>query len=653
DWPLAREALEALVRALPPRAALQYDLGIARDELGDAAGAEAAFAQALALEPALVEARFKLGVVALRAGRHAAAREHFEACLASRPEWPEAWLNFAECCLRDARLDEAVDAARRGNATRRDDPAALRLYARVLHAARRDYPAYLDVKRRLCEVEPTPRNHVELALALWEGFQHRAARVLLDETIARWPDYWPARWGRFQNPEQPYVRDEADAAAFLERWRDGVVDIERRIDADPGRVDEMRDCVRLNTNFYTHYLGLPLVDEQRRYGALLERMVGAATQGMPAPKTIAPPGTKRRIGFVSGYLRNHTIMKLFGPMIAALDRSRFEVAAFMLEEQVDAQTQWLRENVDALVSDEPDSGRWIATLASAGLDVLVFLDIGMHPVAQVLSALRFAPVQCVMWGHPVTTGRSTIDYFVSSEAMEPPGAEAHYTESLVRLPNLGTHYVPPDVAPVAPPSYTANPHADGVDYFFAQTVYKNTPIHDELFARIAQQLPGARFHLLPHGVQHVRDELFARMRPAFERRGLHAPDHVVMHPSMPLASFLGLAATCDVNLDSIGWSGGNTTLEILMHDVPTITLPGELMRARHTSAMLRQLGLDQLVARDLDDYVRIAVGVGRDHALRQRLSATIRERKARLYRDDAVVAAMNDFLANVMPRAAT
>ena len=40
----------------------------------------------------------------------------------------------------------------------------------------------------------------------------------------------------------------------------------------------------------------------------------------------------------------------------------------------------------------------------------------------------------------MTTGHPTIDAFVSCEVMEPQGAEAHYTEALVRLPGIGTRY---------------------------------------------------------------------------------------------------------------------------------------------------------------------------------------------------------------------
>ena len=72
----------------------------------------------------------------------------------------------------------------------------------------------------------------------------------------------------------------------------------------------------------------------------------------------------------------------------------------------------------------------------------------MDPIAGRLAAQRLAPVQCVAWGQPETTGMPTLDYFLSSDLMEPPDGAAHYTESLVRLPNLGLCYLPdalPDV----------------------------------------------------------------------------------------------------------------------------------------------------------------------------------------------------------------
>ncbi len=68
------------------------------------------------------------------------------------------------------------------------------------------------------------------------------------------------------------------------------------------------------------------------------------------------------------------------------------------------------------------------------------------------------------------------------------------------------------------------------------------------------------------------------------------------------------------------------------------------MRSRHTAAMLRVLELDQLVARDLGEYVSIAVELGRSTDFRAEIRGRIRERKHRLYEDRSVVSALAEFL---------
>jgi protein O-GlcNAc transferase len=100
-------------------------------------------------------------------------------------------------------------------------------------------------------------------------------------------------------------------------------------------------------------------------------------------------------------------------------------------------------------------------------------------------------------------------------------------------------------------------------------------------------------------------------------------------------------------LDSIGWSGCNSTLESLSHNRPIVTMFGELMRGRHTSAILRMMGMNELVAQTVDEYVSIAVEMGRDLEKRLALGAGIAANKHRIYRDPACIAGLEEFLAAV------
>src|SRR5262249_44775062 len=111
-----------------------------------------------------------------------------------------------------------------------------------------------------------------------------------------------------------------------------------------------------------------------------------------------------------------------------------------------------------------------------------------------------------------------------------------------------------------------------------------------------------------------------------------------------LPRFVAAMGQCDIVLDSIGWSGCNSTLESLAHDLPIVTLRGALMRGRHTAAILEMMGVTETIADTVDDYIATAVRLGRDPLWRRALQRQIRERKHRVYCDHACIAALEEFL---------
>src|SRR5205814_6934306 len=82
-------------------------------------------------------------------------------------------------------------------------------------------------------------------------------------------------------------------------------------------------------------------------------------------------------------------------------------------------------------------------VAQQRLDILHYTDIGMGERSYTLAATRLAPIQCVTWGHPMTTGLPSVDYFISSEDLDAPDAQDHYTEKLVRLGHMAVFYMRP------------------------------------------------------------------------------------------------------------------------------------------------------------------------------------------------------------------
>ena len=152
------------------------------------------------------------------------------------------------------------------------------------------------------------------------------------------------------------------------------------------------------------------------------------------------PNGKIRIGYLSDCLRQHTVGKLFLGWLRYCDRQKFEIHCYSLNREQDAIAQEIQRYSDAFHQISGDLEGMCQQILNDELHVLTFLDIGMHPKTSQIASLRLAPVQCLTWGHPVTSGLPTVDYFLSSNLMEPENGEEHYSEQLVRLPHIGIAY---------------------------------------------------------------------------------------------------------------------------------------------------------------------------------------------------------------------
>jgi predicted O-linked N-acetylglucosamine transferase (SPINDLY family) len=328
-----------------------------------------------------------------------------------------------------------------------------------------------------------------------------------------------------------------------------------------------------------------------------------------------------------------------------LDRDRFHVSGYYTSAERDDETDAAAALCDRFAQGRLSLDGWRRTILNDAPHVLIFPEIGMDKVSAQLAAQRLAAVQCCSWGHPVTSGFPTIDYFISSDLMEPAGAGDHYSEQLIRLPNLSIYYEPGDVPRAAIDRPQLGLRSGAVVYWCCQSLPKYLPQFDEVFARIAAEVPDCQFTFIEFGGGRGVTEMFrARLERTFEAVGLNAGDHCVFLPRLARDRFVAAIGQCDIVLDSIGWSGCNSILESLVHNLPVVTLAGEMMRGRHTAAILDMMDVRGTTVRTIDEYVSIAGFLGRTTAKRTELSAEIANKKHRIYCDRTCIAALEAFL---------
>jgi protein O-GlcNAc transferase len=230
----------------------------------------------------------------------------------------------------------------------------------------------------------------------------------------------------------------------------------------------------------------------------------------------------------------------------------------------------------------------------------------MDPATCALAALRLAPVQIAGWGHPVTTGLPTIDWFVSGELLEGATAERHYCEKLIRLPGTGvcTELKPLQAQPWQSPARAS----EVVRFTLCHQPIKFDPADDGLLVRIAQAVGPAEFWLSsPRNLSWTADRLRERLAAAFRSAGLDPAAYLRVAPWLAHDAFAGFLDEMDIYLDCPGFSGYTTAWLAAHRGLPIVTWEGPFLRQRLAAGLLRQIGITEGIVVSGDEYVDIAV----------------------------------------------
>jgi predicted O-linked N-acetylglucosamine transferase (SPINDLY family) len=357
---------------------------------------------------------------------------------------------------------------------------------------------------------------------------------------------------------------------------------------------------------------------------------------------------KIRIGYLSAHFRSHSVAKTSLGWLKHADQQKFEIYSYYISHQADVATEQFRDRSDSFHHIYGSIGAICQQVMTDKLHILVFADIGMDPLTTFIAGLRLAPVQCTTVGHPITSGLPTIEYYLSSELMEPENGQAHYNETLVCLPNIGVSYEKPAVPELTKTRLDFQLREEAVVYLCSQSLYKYLPQFDSIFAKIAQRIPQAQFAFIASSVAAITEQFQMRLKRAFANFGLNSEDYCVVVPKQARVDYLNLNLVSDIFLDSFSWSGFNTTMEAVACGLPIVTCPGEFMRSRHTYGILKMMGVTQTIATDEAEYIEMAVQLGLDANWRQEMAQKISQGQSRLYDDRTCITALESFYKRVV-----
>ncbi|WP_322062726.1 tetratricopeptide repeat protein [Paraburkholderia sp. J63] len=625
----------------------------------------------------------KRGIDRLNAEQHTLAEALFREILAQDPQHAGAWHQLGVALARQKRYAEGEQAIRKAlsmgesgaltGALQRDlawtllwqgrDNEAIAAYFAAINLGVREARMFNNVgnllKKRndlahaenayLAAVEIDPGYAValgNLAVLQQEAGQYEAAEANLRRALELEPKsahFWQCygglleRLNRLDEADEAYCRGGRwESAQYVRRrvahWRD--LD---KIDA--AALDMVAAGTAENLTPWG-LLGIPTLtpalhrDAGRRFaqsrwrGELAAPPLVARGAGLAEALAAFEAGGRLRIGYLSADFHDHATLRLLAGVLDMHDAARFDIHLYSYGEAA-PDVAW-RERLAALPATLHEIGvltdaQAAAKIARDGIHVLVDLKGYTTGTRLGITALRPAPAIVSWLGYPGSLGEPRLaDYVIGDAVVTPPAAAPFYSETLALMPHC---YQPNDHRREGGPrpsrAEAGLPERGFVFCSFNQTFKLNAQMAS-VWCRLLAATPGGVLWLLDPGSERAQ----ANLRSFFEAKGV-ARERLIFAKRLPQEAHLARLQLADLALDTLPTGSHTTGSDALWAGVPMVSALGSLFAGRVGASLLHAVGLDALVARDLDAYFQTALALASDPAWH----AQIRERLARAKAD--------------------
>lgn len=648
QYPEALEVLDQAVKINAANPSAHVNRGNVLLDFGDAARAEQVFSQLSRKDPRNAEYHRQLGRAMLKQGRRDPALVRFRQAINLKKDYIDAWLDMAGVYNELHQADKAEQTIDKALAANPGQRRLLEAKATVMRRAGqlRRAEAYLQ---ELAEAQPD---------AAW--IQHTLGSIIVEYDRERGNQYLQRAYelepknldhviNLVQTLERTRTGDEGaniEAAYQLSREAYGLgeftpgpskvmTEVLIRVAAydELAKVGDFKTLGRswAESDRHTALLKqlarvktrddkLELLEQHRIWGRITEERAEAHPIRRPPPR---PADGRIRLGFMSSDLRRHPVAYFALPLFDHIDRERFDVYCYSYYQgQEDPLQKYITEQVTAF-RWWPDISAHDAAqeIAKDQLDMLIELGGSTHMNKLDVMAYRPARLQASWLGYPHSAGLSTIDYFVC-DPYSAPAAPDLLAETPLKMPHCWLALGRAVFSDRHPTADDLPEQRNGfITFGTANNPHKYSPEVLRTWARVTASVPNARFAFIrpEGGTATFRKNVLA----AFAAEGV-PEDRVIFHTVR--GKHMPFYNEVDITLDPFPLTGGTTTTESLWMGVPLVSLVGEAFFERLSYSILSNVGLGDLCAKDLDEYLALAQRLAADQPRRLELRRTLRDR---------------------------
>jgi predicted O-linked N-acetylglucosamine transferase (SPINDLY family) len=647
------------VLELRPDVGLAYfGLGKVLAASGNVAAAIDHYRSALDRMPTHAESHFNLANLLYASGEYAEAEIHYRTALELKPGDPATWINLGNTLKQQGALAEASNCY---ELALRAAPHLVEAHTNLANTRMEmgDFRAALEGYRRAAELRPdAAESHLHLAHALSNIKETGSAIRAYRRALSLQPDLVDAHvnlahlfksQGDLENAKKAYrAASKADPNSELHSLREATLcplvfcssdemeayrrQFQHTVESLQHRVGEV-PLAKVPQAFSECPYNLQFLDGNLRslkesyadiFQAYFQHFNESRTGARGSPRSKGKP----RIGFVVTAGHERAFLRLIADVVRRIDPGQFEVMIVCSVTGADKLRKGLGSDAMPLVEYVERFDRAVETIRSAAFDLLYYWEIGTDPTNYFLPFLRLAPVQCTSWGIQVTSGIPQVDYYLSSDLVEPEGAESHYRERLVRARTLLT-YQPTRNQEVRAARSELGFSEDQHLYGCVQNLGKFHPDFDDALGEILRRDPAGWLVLSQDQAGHAARILQQR----FASRLADVAARIVFLPPRAHGEYLRLIASCDVLLEPLHFGGVTTTYDALSLDKPLVAMRSPYQRGRYAAGCYRSMDYRQCLAKNCNEYVNLANQLGCDTEFRAHVARQIREAKHAVFDD--------------------
>ena len=344
---------------------------------------------------------------------------------------------------------------------------------------------------------------------------------------------------------------------------------------------------------------------------------------------------KIKIGFISEYLTDHTIGKLFKGIILNLNKKDFEIKIFHTTKtkkgqiygdflEAEKNNQLKNFILPAKFEDKQK------IIVNENLDILFYPEIGLSLEIYYMSFIKLATYQITSWGHPETTGNKMIDYFLTSKLIESEGSERYFSEKLLYADHLPMYYYPPDIKNNLQKSELTKNNI----YSCPQTLFKIHPEFDEIIGKIQKKDKNAKIYF----IKDVNKTYYKKLLIRFKKNKEIDLDRIKFLDGLSWEDYINHCGQASVLLDPIYFGAGNSFYESMFYGTPTVSKPTKYTKSRLVLGSYKQMQIEEPpIVDSVDEYVNKSIEIANHKNLYDLKNYYNEKAKKKLYENKDII----------------